>query len=90
MNNQVLMTIIEILVGIVVEGVLLSMVFTYISNISSEKQYRLLKDEMANIETQNQFELEQTLKSIESAKTEIISQIKEANYIKKGGNKNGF
>jgi hypothetical protein len=86
MNEQVVLTVIEIFVGLIVEGVILSMVFGYISNKSSEKQNQHLKSEMANIETQNKFTYEQIMKNIDNAKTEIISQIKESAYENKGGN----
>jgi uncharacterized iron-regulated protein len=87
MPEQVYISIIEIFIGIVIEGVLLSMVFAFISNQTSEKQNATLKGEMANIETQNKFIYDQIINNIENAKTEIISQIKEANYDQKGGNK---
>jgi predicted solute-binding protein len=85
MNEAIYLTIIEIFCGLIIEGVMLSMVFAYISNRTSEKQNASLQQEMANIETQNKFTYEQIVKEIHSAKTEIISQIKEAHY-EKGGN----
>lgn len=78
MNNNILLTVIELVISLIVEGVILSMVFAYIANMSSEKQDQNLKSEMANIETQNKFSYEQIMNSIENAKTEIISQIKES------------
>lgn len=78
MPEQVYLSIIEIFIGLVIEGVLLSMVFAFISNQSSEKGNRHLKQEMNNIETQNKFIYEQLMNQMESAKTEIISQIKES------------
>jgi len=87
MSEQIYLAIIEIFVGIVIEGVLLSMIFAYISNASSEKQNRNLKDEMNNIETQNKFQFEQITNQITQIKTELISQIKEANYENNGGKK---
>lgn len=87
MNQQILLSIIELFIGLVVEGVILSMVFNFISNKSSEKQNQILQKEMSNIETQNKFAYEQIMKSVANAKTEIISQIKESAYEKKGGQK---
>jgi hypothetical protein len=86
MNEQILLTVIELVASILIEGVILSMVFAYISNQSSEKQNKHLKEEMNNIETQNKFQYEQMLKVVENAKTEVISQIKESAYNSKGGN----
>jgi hypothetical protein len=90
MNENIVLTIIELFCGLVIEGVILSMVFNYVSNKSSEKQNQHLKSEMANIETQNKFSYEQIMKNIDNAKTEIISQIKESAYDNKGGNKDEF
>lgn len=87
MNHQILLTIIEIFISLVIEGVILSMIFNNISNKSSEKQNQQLKSEMNNIETQNKFQYEQMLNVVQTAKTEIISQIKESAYNNKGGNK---
>jgi hypothetical protein len=78
MNDQIYISIIEIFIGIVIEGVLLSMVFAFISNQTSEKQNKALKDEMSNIEIQNKFIYEQIKNDLTNAKTEIISQIKES------------
>ena len=85
MNEQLYIAIIEMFIGIVIEGILLSMVFAFISNQTSEKQNKALKGEMSNIEIQNKFIYEQTAKQIENAKTEIISQIKESAYQNEGG-----
>jgi hypothetical protein len=86
MSEQIYISIIEIFIGIVIEGVLLSMIFAFISNQTSEKQNGILKGEMANIEAQNKFIYDQIMNKLENAKTETISQIKEANYYQKGGN----
>lgn len=75
-----MLTVIELVISIIVEGVILSMIFAYIANQSSEKQNTHLKNEMSNIETQNKFQFEQVLLKIETCKAEIISQIKESNY----------
>lgn len=86
MSEQIYISIIEIFIGIVIEGVLLSMIFAFISNQTSEKQNGILKGEMSNIEAQNKFIYDQIMNKLENAKTETISQIKEANYHQKGGN----
>lgn len=78
MSEQLYISIIEMFIGIVIEGILLSMIFAYLSNQTSEKQNESLKNEMANIEAQNKFIYDQIIKNIENAKTEIISQIKES------------
>jgi hypothetical protein len=78
MNEQLYIAIIEMFIGIVIEGILLSMVFAFISNQTSEKQNKYLENEMANIEVQNKFIFDQLNQAIKDAKTEIISQIKES------------
>lgn len=84
-SGAITLTLIEIVVGIIVEGIILSMIFAYISNQSSEKQNTHLKGEMNNIETQSKFQFEQTLNAIQESKLELISQIKEVSYENKGG-----
>jgi hypothetical protein len=78
MSEQLYIAIIEMFIGIVIEGILLSMIFAFISNQTSEKQNKALKDEMGNIEIQNKFIYEQLKKDISNTKLEIISQIKES------------
>jgi hypothetical protein len=78
MNNDIVLTIIQIVFSLIFEGIILSMVFAFIANQTSEKQNNALKTEMSNIEVQNKFIYEQLLKSIENSKTEVISQIKES------------
>jgi hypothetical protein len=69
MSEQIYISIIEIFIGIVIEGVLLSMIFAFISNQTSEKQNGILKGEMANIESQNKFIYDQIMNKLENAKT---------------------
>jgi uncharacterized membrane-anchored protein YhcB (DUF1043 family) len=82
MNENVVLTIIELGASVLVEGIILAMVFNWISNKSQEKQQRNLQQEMQNLEKQNRYDFEQIMKAIQIAKTEIISQIKESS---KGG-----
>jgi preprotein translocase subunit YajC len=78
MNNDILLTIIQIVFSLIIEGVILSMIFAFIANQTSEKQNKALKAEMSNIEVQNKFIYDQLKTEIENAKTEIISQVKES------------
>lgn len=87
MNQNIILAIIEFGASLIVEGVILSMVFTWIANNQNEKQQKSLQKEMNNIEIQNKFIYEQLQNEIRDAKREIISQIKEsAAASKKGGN----
>lgn len=86
-NENIILTVIELTISIFIEGIILSFVFNWISNLSSEKQQKNIKGEMNNIETQNKFIYEQLQKEIRESKMELISQIKEsAAANKKGGN----
>jgi uncharacterized membrane-anchored protein YhcB (DUF1043 family) len=87
MNENIILTIIEFGASLIIEGIILSMIFNWIANKSTEKQQQNLQKEMSNIETQNKFIYEQLQQEIREAKTEMISQIKETkNAAKKGGN----
>ena len=77
-NGDILLTIIQIVFSLIIEGIILSMIFAFIANQTSEKQNKALKLEMSNIEVQNKFIYDQLAQKIENAKTEIISQIKES------------
>ena len=77
MNHNVLLTVIELAVSIAIEGIILAMVFQFLSNKSQEKQQQHLQNEMANIEKQNKFDFEQLQTEIRQSKADIISQIKE-------------
>lgn len=85
MTHNIILTIIEFIASLIVEGIILSMVFNWISNKENEKQQKTLQSEMNNIETQNKFIYEQLQKEIRESKQELISQIKEStNSLKKG------
>jgi hypothetical protein len=86
MSENIILTLIEFVASLIVEGVILSMVFNWIANKETEKQQQNLQKEMNNIETQNKFIYEQLQQEIHLAKREIISQIKESTASKKGGN----
>lgn len=85
MNENIVLTIIELGASLIVEGIILSMVFNWIANNETEKQQKNLQKEMSNIEIQNKFIYEQLQQEIRESKTEIISQIKESTASKKGG-----
>jgi hypothetical protein len=87
MNENIILTIIEFIASLIVEGIILSMVFNFISTKETDKQQKSLQKEMSNIEIQNKFIYEQLQTEIREAKNDVISQIKEsAAASKKGGN----
>lgn len=78
MNQNIILSIIEFVASTIVEGVILAGVFNWIGEKNQKKQQEMLTQEMNNIETQNKFDYEQFQKAIQTAKTEIISQVKES------------
>jgi len=85
MNQNIILTIVEFGASLIVEGIILSMVFNYISNKETEKQQKILQQEMNNIEVQNKFIYEQLKDEMKEMKRELISQIKEStSSLKKG------
>jgi hypothetical protein len=85
MNQNIILTILEFGASLIVEGIILSMVFNWISNKETEKQQKILQQEMNNIEVQNKFIYEQLKDEMKEMKRELISQIKEStNSLKKG------
>ncbi len=86
MENLTL-TIIELVISLVVEGVILGLIFQGITNKSEDKMQQNLKAEMNTIEQQNKFQFEQLQNEIRNAKADIISEVKEAKQ--NGGQQNG-
>jgi len=87
MSENIILTIIELFISLIIEGIILSMVFNWIANNQNNKQQQNLQKEMNNIETQNKFIYEQLQQEIHESRRQIISQIKEsAAASKKGGN----
>jgi adenine-specific DNA methylase len=87
MNENIVITIVEFIASLIVEGIILSMVFNWIANKETEKQQKSLQKEMSNIEIQNKFIYEQLQQEIRQAKTELIKQVKESAM--KGGKNHG-
>ena len=78
MSENIMLTIIEFIASLIVEGIILSMIFNWISNKETEKQQQNLQKEMANIEEQNKLIFEQLQTEIREVKHDIISQVKES------------
>jgi hypothetical protein len=87
MNQNIILTVIELTTSLIIEGIILSMIFNWIANKETHKQEQSLRAEMNNIETQNKLIFEQLQQEIRQAKTELISQVKESASASKGGNK---
>lgn len=78
MDKNTVLTIVELLISLILEGIILSFVFMWIGNKLQSKNEQKLKEELANIEKQNKFDFEQLQTEIRLAKTDIINQIKES------------
>lgn len=78
MNENLMLTVVEMVVSLIVEGVILGLIFQGIANKSEEKMQQNLKTEMSVIEQQNKFDFEQLQTEIRNAKADIINEIKEA------------
>jgi type II secretory pathway pseudopilin PulG len=82
--NDVTLTLIEIVIGIIVEGVILAMIFNWIAENQQEKQQKNLTQEMQNLEKQIKDDFVAMMNVIQINKSELISQIKESSN-KDGG-----
>lgn len=85
MNTQIVLSIVEIAIGLIIEGIVLSLIFNYISDKHNDNQQKNLKTEMNNLEVQNKFIFTQLQTEIQNAKSDLMNQIKETAE-KKGGN----
>jgi uncharacterized membrane-anchored protein YhcB (DUF1043 family) len=78
MSENIILTIIEFISSLIVEGIILSMIFNWISNKETEKQQQNLQKELAKIEDQNKLIFEQLQTEIREIKHDIIEQVKES------------
>ena len=78
MSETITLTIIEFIASVIVEGVILTGIFSHISNQAQTKQQQNLQQEMNNIEIQNKFIYTQLQAEIHRAKQDILSEIKES------------
>jgi uncharacterized membrane-anchored protein YhcB (DUF1043 family) len=86
MSENIILTVIELGASIIIEGIILAMIFNWISDKAQEKQQQHLQREMQNLEKQNKFDYEQIMQAINQARLDIISEIKESEQsIKEGG-----
>lgn len=75
--NPVTLTVIEMAISLIIEGVILTMIFNWISDKAIEKQQENLQNEMQNLEKQNKFDFEQLQTEIRAASAQCINEIKE-------------
>lgn len=81
-QGSILLTLVEFLASLLIEGVILTFVFQHISNKSQNQSEQHLQEELQQVEQQNKLVYEQLQQEIRQAKTEIISQIKESSKTK--------
>jgi Tfp pilus assembly protein PilW len=75
MNNQIMLSIIEVFISLVIESTILAGVFSYLANKANEKQETQLKEEMHRIEEQNKLIFEQLQQQIKEAEARIMHAI---------------
>ena len=78
MNQTIMLTVIEFVASLILEGVILSFIFQHIANKNTNKQEQNLQLELNNIEKQNKFDFEQLQTEVRNSRNDIISQIKES------------
>src|SRR3954467_8191443 len=77
MTNQIMLSIVEIFISLVIESTILSGVFSYLANKANEKQEMQLKEEMHRIEEQNKLIFEQLQQQITHSTDHLFNTIKE-------------
>jgi|tagenome__1003787_1003787.scaffolds.fasta_scaffold20979077_7 type II secretory pathway pseudopilin PulG len=78
MNQNILLTLIEFIASLIIEGIILTFIFQKIANRTQKQNEQQLQNEMNNIEKQNKFIYQQLQLELQNAKNDIISQIKES------------
>ena len=79
MNENIILTIVEFIASLIIEGIILGLVFQLIANRSEDKQKQDMEIELNNIEKQNKFNFEQLQTEIRNCRNDILSQLKENN-----------
>jgi hypothetical protein len=79
--KDIMFSMVEIFISLIIETIIMGGLFTWISNKSSVKVEQTLHLEMKNIEDQNKLIYQELSKAIKSARDDIISEVKEVtNY----------
>lgn len=78
MNHQIVLTITEVFISLVIESTILAGLFSFISNKANEKQQKQLQDELMKIEGQNKLIHQSLGEQIKLCRDDILSQIKES------------
>jgi hypothetical protein len=79
LNENILLTIVELGASVLIEGILLSWIFSHLQSKAQSKMETKLRDEMSTMEKQTKFDYEQLQMTINSVKSDIIAEIKESN-----------
>jgi Tfp pilus assembly protein PilV len=81
--KDVMFSLIEVFISLIVETIILGGVFTFVSNKATQQHEQNLKSELKVIEDQNKTTFEQLQVQIVQSRNDILSQIKESSG--KGG-----
>lgn len=76
--KDIVFSLTEIFVSLIVETIILGGMFTWISNKSNQTMQQKITDEMNNIEAQNKLIYQELKQQMTDNKNDVISQIKES------------
>lgn len=75
--KDVMFSLIEIFVSLIIETIIMGGLFTWISNKSSVKMEQKLHNEMKNIEDQNKLIYQELNIAIKNSRDDILAEVKE-------------
>ena len=77
MDKTIVISIVEFISGLILEGIILGFIFQMISNKSQEKQQTKLQNEMYRIESQNRHNTQLIMDDLKEVKDSIIHEVNE-------------
>ena len=77
MDKTIVISIVEFISGLILEGIILGFIFQMISNKSQEKQQNKLQNEMYRIESQNRHNTQLIMDDLKEVKDSIIHEVNE-------------
>ena len=83
MDLNIQLSLIEIFVSLVLEGLILGFIFQKISSTSQDKTFEFIKEQLNSVHKQNRFDYEQLKNEIQQSRDDVISQLKENQLHKK-------
>ncbi|HSW75675.1 MAG TPA: hypothetical protein VLG50_01415 [Candidatus Saccharimonadales bacterium] len=75
--NNLMFSIVEIFISLIVETIIMGGIFAWITNKASIKMEQKLQTEMKNIEDQNKLIFQELSQATKAARDDIIAELKE-------------